>query len=401
MRLPVWLNILVLLSLTALSACDYEGSGLADAGSTPDGSTASTAYVYTAPDVTGDGWQTAGLAAEGFDAARIETMMTGIVNGEHPGIESVAIVRNGRLLMHWVDEDRFLNQYDGWGGNTRKDIHSLQSVTKSVTATLLGIAVDQGYIASTDVGFYSLFSYPGYAHWDDRKDRMTLDDALTMRLGLQWDEWSTPYTSASNSLAKLSNNSEDWAKALLDLPVYRTPGTVFEYNTAASTAIGQAIENATGVPLDLFADAYLFDPMQITTDRWAYSPTGLPIGGSGLFLSTRDLVKFGQLYLDGGTWHGRRLVSEDFVAASVTPWVDVTGLVTRNTGYGYQWWLGQLVYRGTAIDYWQANGYGGQYLFVVPSLDLVVAFAGSSYENEAAVVHLYMLMESYVLDAIA
>ncbi len=402
MRLHFSTITLVPLSLLTLAACDFEEGpvGVAGGPAAPGDVASATPYVYTAPAYTGDGWSTADLAAEGFDVGRIEAMMRGVESGEHPGIESVAVVRHGKLLLDWYDEDRYLNQYDGSVGNTRSDVHSLHSVTKSVTSALLGIAMDKGYIASTDVRFYSLFSYGGYAHWNDRKYQMTLDDVLTMRLGLQWDEWSTPYTSPSNSLANLSNNHDDWAKALLDLPMYREPGTVFQYNTAASTAVGQALENVTGMPLDVFADAYLFDPMQITTDRWAYSPTGLPVGGSGLFLSTRDLVKFGQLYLDGGVWQGRRLISAAYVAASVTPRVDVTGIVPRNTAYGYQWWSGQLVYRGTAVDYWQSNGYGGQFLFVVPSLDLVVAFTGHNYENDAGVMRVYMLVESFVLEAL-
>ena len=398
MRLPV--SLIAVLTCATLAGCEFEEGPVAaqDGGGFSEPPPAAP-YVYAPPAYNADGWATGDLGAADFDVARIEAMMTGIVNGAHPGIVSVAIARNGKLLLHWHDEGRYLDDYDAQVGNMRRDVHALHSVTKSVTSALVGIAMDQGYVTSTDTGFYSLFSYAHYAHWDDRKYNMTLDDALTMRLGLTWDEWSTPYSSTANSLAKLSTNYDDWAKALLDLPMARSPGTDFEYNTAASTAIGQAVENVTGMPLDLFADAYLFDPMSIATDRWTYSPTGLAVGGSGLFLSTRDLVKFGQLWLDGGTWKGRRLVSADYVAASVTPWVDVSAEVNRNSGYGYQWWLGQFVYNGTAVDYWLANGYGGQFLVVVPSLDLVVAFAGRNFENAAGAARPYMLIESYVLAA--
>jgi CubicO group peptidase (beta-lactamase class C family) len=386
--------------LATLAACEVKEVPVSDPGPGVVSNAAPVDYVYAAPAYTGDGWATSDLAAAGFDVGLIENMMRGVLSGEHPGIDSVAVVRHGKLLLDWHDPNRVIDQYDMWVDNRRRDVHSLHSTTKSVTSALVGIAIDQAYIASTEVPFYSLFHYANYRNWDDRKYGMTLDDALTMRLGLQWDEWSVPYTSTDNSLAKLNNNHDDWTKALLDLPLYRTPGTDFRYNTAATTAIGQALENVTGLPLDSFADAYLFDPMQITTDRWGYSPTGLPIGGSGLYLSTRDLVKFGQLYLDGGTWQGRRLISEAYVRASVMPRVDVSGMVYRNQGYGYQWWLGQFMYQGTAVDYWETSGYGGQLMFIVPSLDLVVALTGHNYENDAGVAHEYFVVEHYILGAI-
>jgi CubicO group peptidase (beta-lactamase class C family) len=265
---------------------------------------------------------------------------------------------------------------------------------------LIGIAIDKGFIASTDVKFYDLFNYAGYDNWDPRKAEMTLEDALTMRLGLTWDEWSLSYTNPNNDLVFLENNNLDWSKALLDLPLSRNPGTTFTYNTAATIAIGKALQNATGMPMAQFADANLFLPMQITNAVWARSPTNLPIGGSGLFLETRDLIKFGQLYLNGGSWQGQQLISADWVAASVIRHVDLSGSFTFSDGYGYQWWLDTFTYKGQQVEAWITSGYGGQFIFAIPSLDLVVAFTGHNYDNNVGIANLYTIMGSGILQAI-
>ena len=299
-------TVVALIATVLLAAC---GGGSSGGGSGPN----SITYNYSVPAAIGDGWQVASLADEGFDTALIENMMGRVVSEQYAGIDSVTIVRNNKLLLYWV-ADRELTQYDDWINNRDNEKHILHSTSKSFTSALIGIAIDQGFIASTDVSFYSLFDYPAYANWDPRKDDMTLEDALTMRLGLEWDEWTYPYTSPNNDLVALNTYHADWAKALLDLPMVADPGSSFTYNTAATNAIGQAIENATGTPLADFANANLFYPMQITDAEWARSPTGLPIGGSGLYLRPRDLAKFGQLYLDNGAWQGQQLISADWIA---------------------------------------------------------------------------------------
>lgn len=356
-------------------------------------------YSYSIPIDIGDGWQVADLADEGFDTQKILDMMDRVVNENYEGIDSVAIVKNGKLLLYWF-ANRDLDQFDGWINNTDRQRHVLHSTSKSFTSALVGIAIDQGFIASTQVKFYDLFGHGSFANWDPRKAEMTLEDALTMRLGLEWDEWSLPYTSPNNDLVALNNGHIDWAKALLDLPMASDPGTVFTYNTAATNAIGQAVQNATGMPLADFANVNLFYPMQITNAEWGRTPTNLPVGGSGLFLRTRDLAKFGQLYLDNGSWQGQQLISANWIADTVVRRVDISSWATYSEAYGFQWWLDDLTYKGQPVETWVTSGYGGQYLFVVPSLDLVVAFTGHNYVPGPGIDNLYTMMRLHILDAI-
>ena len=356
-------------------------------------------FSYSVPEDIGDGWQTGDLAAEGFDTQMIVDMMDRVLDETYPGIDSVAIVRNNRLLLYWFDRGRELDEYDAWINNTTRERHVLHSTSKSFTSALIGIAIDQGHIESTQVPFLDLFDYADYDNWDPRKADITLEDALTMRFGFQWDEWSLPYGDPDNDLANLENNNFDWPKALLDLPLATDPGTAFAYNTAGTIAIGKALENATGERLGQFANTYLFFPMQITDARW-WSPHSLANGGSGLFLRTRDLAKFGQLYLDGGSWQGQQLISAEWIADSVVRRVDLSDVLSFSEGYGYQWWLDELPYRGQLLETWVTSGFGGQYIFVVPGLELVVAFTGHNYGNADGIGNLYAMMRFHIMAAI-
>jgi len=387
-------NILLVVLLVC-AGCGGGSSGGTSAPPPPP----PAAFSYTVPEDIGDGWQVGDLAAEGFDTQRVVDMMDRILDETYPGIDSVAIVRNNRLLLYWYDRGRELDQYDAWINNMTRERHVLHSTSKSFTSALIGIAIDQGHIESTQVKFLDLFDYTDYDNWDPRKADITLEDALTMRFGFQWDEWSRPYTDPQNDLVNLETNNFDWPKALLDLPLATDPGTAFAYNTAGTIAIGKALENATGERLGQFANTYLFFPMQITDARW-WSPNNLANGGSGLFLRTRDLAKFGQLYLDGGAWQGQQLISADWIADSVVRRVDFSNVPSFSEGYGYQWWLDELPYGSQLLETWVTSGFGGQYIFVVPGLELVVAFTGHNYENADGISNLYTMMRSHVMAAI-
>ncbi len=378
----------------ALSACGGGSSG------SPPPPPPPASFTYTVPTDVGDGWQVANLADEGLETQRIVDMMNDILDGTYPGIDSVAIIRNNKLVHYWYDRNREIDRFDDWVGNRDRERHILHSTSKSFTSALIGIAIDQGHIASTQVRFLDLFSYTSYDNWDPRKADIALEDALTMRLGIEWDEWSLPYTNPNNDLVFLETNNTDWPKALLDRRMRYDPGSRFAYNTAATIAIGKALQNATGIPMAEYADSYLFYPMQITDAVWGTTPQGLPNGGSGLFLKTRDLAKFGQLYLDGGTWQGQQLISADWIADSVVRRVDLSGIATFSHGYGFQWWLDSLPFGTQILETWVTSGYGGQYIFVVPGLELVVAFTAHNYENGVGVSNLYTMVQWQIMDGI-
>lgn len=381
------LRILFLLLLLGLGACS---------GGESEGSQPGETYEYVVPVVNNDGWAVGHLDDHGIDSKMIADMIEDIRNGTHPGIDGVAIARDGTLLLREMLR-RELDEYDSWVRNTDLNRHVMHSTSKSVTSAIVGIAIDQGYIAGIDVPFYGLFDYGNYDNWDIRKADMTLEDALTMRLGIEWDEWSEPYGEPGNTLTTLTANNADFARALLNLPLEGDPGESFVYNTAATIALGQAVENAVGVPLGDYAEMNLFEPLQIDGADWGRTPTGLPNGGSGLFLKPRDMAKFGQLFLNGGNWNGRQIISNEWIDASVQSHVALAWSDT--SGYGFQWWLDNFQRNGRKIESFSTRGYGGQFIFCVPELGLVVAFTGNNYGNEAAEAP-FALMQDVILAAI-
>lgn len=381
---------LLFFSLTALTACGG-GGGAEPIG----GGDRRATFEYRVPTDQGDGWAVGHLEDQAVDVSRIEEMMQMVVDGTYPGIDGIVIVRNEVLVLDAPLRTE-LDEYDPWVGNLSLSRHIMHSTSKSFTSALVGIAIDQGYIAGTDVSFYDFFPYGTYDNWDARKATMTLEDALTMRLGFRWDEWSKPYGDPENDLTILTSNNSNYARALLDLPLATDPGSTFVYNTAATTTIGQALEYAVGVPMEDFAEMHLFAPLQIRGAVWGMTPNGLPNGGSGLFLKPREMAKFGQLFLGGGTWQGQRIISADWVSRSVERHVSLSWNDT--SGYGYQWWLDNFVVDGQPVPSYSTRGFGGQYIFVVPSLQLVVAFTGRNYGTSAAG-NPFDMMEFHVIPA--
>ncbi|TQV75030.1 serine hydrolase [Aliikangiella marina] len=363
-------TLLLLLVSVTLSACS-EGSGSSQPVDAPP-------YEYAMPAEKADGWMVGHIVDNGFEEAAIKQLINNIQNGTYQGIDSLSIVRNGNLLLH-EDFRTELNIYDNWVGNNDLNRHVLHSTSKSFVSALVGIAKDQGYIQDLNRPFYSYFDYAVYDNWDDRKNLMTLENVLTMQLGLEWDEWTQPFGDRNNSLTALTENNNDFVKALLDLPLVVDPGTDYAYNTVASIALGAVVEIATGQPMEDFAEQYLFQPLQIERAEWLMTPTGIPNTGSGLFMQTRDLAKFGVMYMNDGVWNGLQIVSSEWVAESLAMSVPLNWDYT--TGYGYQWWLGEFVINNQSIPFYSTRGYGGQFIVLVPDYDLVVAFTAQNYEN--------------------
>ncbi len=369
----------LLILVCLLSACGGGGGG--GGVSTSVGS--STAgeippYEYAPPEDILDGWQVGDLDDQQFDVGRITRMVDGMLRGDIEGIDAIAMARRGQLVL----VERFareLDQFDRWIGNRDPERHVLHSASKSFTSVLIGIALDQGYFGGTEVAYLPLFDYPAYDNYDGRKANITLDDVLTMRLGIQWDEWSEPYTSSRNDLVALTQQNQDWTKALLDLPMATQPGTAYVYNTAATNSLCDALDEVTGMTTDEFSERFLFEPLQMRNAEWDNTPTGHCVGGSGLFLTARDMAKMGQVFLDDGQWVGQQIVSEEWVARSVAP-AEAFNDEFANA-YGYQWWLGEFREGARTYPFYYASGYGGQFLVVIEELELVIAIFAQNYEN--------------------
>jgi CubicO group peptidase (beta-lactamase class C family) len=334
-------------------------------------------YIYRPPAQSGDSWSAARAGETGMSVGLLEDMMDAVLAGRFPVVDSIAIAHKGLLVFDEVVRTE-LDQADEHVNNTDLALHAQFSISKSFASALVGIAIDQGVFGGSDVPYLSLFPYGEYANPDPRKYAITLHDVLSMRLGLDWNEWEPPYSASDNQLFSFHRANVDLAKGLLDLPMAADPGTEFAYNTVATTSLGQAIENNAPLSLIDYGGANLLAPLGISRIEVLRTPTALPDIGRGLYLTTRDLLKLGQLYLDGGTWNGQRLLSPEWISRSLVPyselgWGDPAVMDWQLEGYGYQWWLGHFIVDGHRIDSYAALGFGAQWLMIIPEFELVIA----------------------------
>jgi CubicO group peptidase (beta-lactamase class C family) len=343
----------------------------------------SLAGRQTAPAWPTAGWSTAAPADLGLDAQALESLHTEFAAGRHGYVDGMLVVRHGRIafersyahdyaaLFTGKGRPGIYNYYDpAWHPYYKRGaLHTMQSVSKSVTSALIGIAILRGEIAGVDVKVMPYFSEFRIKP-DPRRDRMRLIDVLTMRTGIGWDESSTSYTDATNNCAEMEA-SEDWIQYVLDQPMASDPGTVWVYNSGATQLLSYILKKATGMEADEYARERLFKPLGIES-YWKRTPKGLADTEGGLYLTPRDLAKIGYLYLHDGVWAGTRLLPQGWAADS-TRWIADAGKTGR--GYGYKWWV--LSRKGpTTVDAYAGIGYGGQRLIVAPELDLIAVFTG-------------------------
>jgi CubicO group peptidase (beta-lactamase class C family) len=282
-------------------------------------------------------------------------------------LHSLLIIRNGYLVSE--------NYFGAYRPDTR---HQLYSVTKSFIATLIGIALDKGYLKGTDQRIVDLFPERTFANLDQQKTAMTLDDTLTMRTGLDWQEGEPAYRDLLLSA--------DWIKQVLDLPLIEPPGSRFNYCSGCSHVLSAVVSQTTGLNTRDFAEQYLFKPLGITDFRWDVDAAGTPNGGWGLQLTPRDMAKLGYLYLRQGQWGGQQIVSTEWISNATRTHTPTGG----ELGYGYQWWT------YPALKAYTALGRDGQTVFVVPELDLIVVTTAATNGHT----DIFRLIQEYILPAV-
>lgn len=265
-------------------------------------------------------------------------------------------LRHMQSILVAKDGEIELEKY--FRGRRSTDLSNVHSITKSVLATLTGIAIDRGALSlDTTVGAV-------FGHEDERKRNISVKQLLTMTSGLEAD---TPH-----DIDDIADRGESWVAGPLGAPLRAEPGTMFIYNNGAAHVLGVAIARATGTTLATFAEEHLFAPLGIDDYRWPTDPDGNPLGYGHLELRPRDLLRLGQLYLDRGFVGSRRVVPESFIAAATSP--HSAGGSPEDVPYGYLWWITADCGHPSFF----AGGYGGQYVAVIPELGTVVVTTGDA-----------------------
>ena len=389
-------HLLLAFSILLLTACGGGGGG---GSSAPPASPASAndpdpVWEYSAPADLSDGWAVSTLQDEGITASNITELMTRIVEDDL-GVDGIAIARNGRLVLDELVRTELADN-DTEAGNSNINLHAVYSVTKSVNATMVGIAIDQGHVSLENRVLDVFEQYVPVDNPDERKAQINLENFLTMRHGLEWDELSVPYSDPGNPLNAAVQNCTDYVECLLDLPMIADPGSVFAYSTHVSLALGAMVEQLSNSSYQDYIRDNLFEPLGIATYHWApLTPTGRTPTGSGLYMTTRDMTKLGQLYLNGGSWNDTQVVSEDWISEASSQHVELApGNYLR--GYGYQWWT----YDFTGRSSYAAVGFGGQYVIVIPDERLVVTFTSQNYGPNDDIALPQALLVEYIIPAL-
>ena len=251
-------------------------------------------------------------------------------------------------------------KYYSWG--SREKFAHVHSVTKSVTSASVGIALDKGYLNSVDQKLVDFFPEYITDESDPMKKEISIRHLLTMSAGFKWND-----RGPSMRNWYLSSN---WVKSAIQLPQENTPGDIFNYNSSTSHLLSAILSKSSEISTLDFAKQYLFEPLGIQSAYWHQDQQGYHIGGFGLGLSARDLAKLGFLYLNNGYWNGRNIVSESWVNESTSQQIQaVSHPIYGKFGYGYQWWVKKV----DGCNSFRAWGRRGQFIVVVPELDLVIA----------------------------
>ena len=351
------------------------------------------AAAQEAPVFPGATWPTTTPAAAGINAAVLDSLDREIAAGRYGFVDRMLVIRGGRVAF----DRRYTHDYDRAYGDSarsrnaltphdltgaynyfsswwhpyyrRGDLHSLQSVTKTITSVVIGAAVQRGEFPSLDTPVLSFFDTTQVANVDARKRRVTIRHLMNMAGGFDWNE-NLPYMDPRNTGIAMEA-SYDWVKYTIDRPMMREPGTAFNYNSGESELLAHVFRQATGTDIEEYAARHLFAPLGITRWFWKRSPTGLIDTEGGLYLEAGDLARIWYLFLRGGAWNGVPVVSPEWVRASTTPAMRVAATV----GYSLKWWLFADPTDSTRAI-WAGSGFGGQLPYAFPAQDVVVVFYG-------------------------
>jgi CubicO group peptidase (beta-lactamase class C family) len=284
-----------------------------------------------------------------FNAAKLKTLY------------GLLVIKNGYLIAERYFNEGSIDQLSG-----------RQSMTKSVTSALVGIALDQGYLTSLDQRMMEFFPEFDDQITDPRKEQITIRQLLQMRGGYPDEERTPPYFDIM-----FFSGDYHWVPHLVDFPLVCDPGTGFNYSNMTSHLLGVIVARVCGTDLKSYAQANLFTPIDAEVADWTTDADSYNMGHSEIYLTARDMAKFGLLYMNGGEYEGTPVITTDWVENSLDRYSDnvKTGewLTSRygsfrDIGYGYQWWSGRV--GDHYFDY--AAGHGGQYLLLLHDLDMII-----------------------------
>jgi len=333
---------------------------------------------------TNPAWQTSSPEKQRLNNVILQNLIIKINNNVFGNIKSLLIARNNYLVF-----EKYFN------GANRNQMHSLYSVTKSITSIVTGIAINKENNLDVNNKIENYFSAYS-SDFDSLKRLITIKDVLTMTAGFQWNELSIPYSDPQNDFNKLYS-SNDRIGYVLQKDIVNNPGTVFTYNTGLPLLQSSILKQSCNISVADYTEINLFNPLGIITWSWDTSPDSITNTGNGLALRPSDLALIGQLLLNNGNWNGNQIIVHDWITESTGKTVTVNSLYD----YGYFWW--RFSDQNPVIASLPVNnlffgwGYGDQFLFVIPVYNMVVVISADNGENDYPV---FNILKDYIFEAV-
>jgi len=343
--------------------------------------TTNTKDRYTdPPQQLGDGWNTASTAVVGIDNTSLQKLIEDIQQKELPNTHSVLIAKEGKLV--------FESYFEGYNAVIP---HDQRSASKSISSAMIGIAIYDTILTGVDQRLYELLPSEFQYTRDASKTKITLRDLLTMSSGLDVDGAASEES---------YQNSDQWLKTVLEADMKHPPGTYANYGSANPYLLGVVLDGQLTVSVENYMEKKLFAPLGITNYLIQTEHTRTtPYFGGGMYLTPRDMLKFGQLYLDKGRWEGKQVIPENWVKDSFKKYRRLQDVKDKNE-YGYLWWHTEYKIHDVAIASIEARGAGGQYIFVLPALQSVVVITSGNFRNLKLLQQPEYILETYILPAL-
>ena len=328
----------------------------------PRGNVKNFNWQYKQPANLRDGLQTGSMIKSGLDTGLIHTMINRIVNRTYKDIHSILIIKDSKLIVEEYFYDNDVNK-----------LHQLRSASKSFSSAMVGIAIDKHLIKSREEKVLPFYTEYKIGNMDARKASIRIVDMLTQRSGLACDELNQK--SPGNELKIYPQH--DWVKYVLNLPMIDTPGKTGLYCSGNIFVLNRLVEKVSGMKLHEFAKVNLFDKLGVKNFDWDFVPDETHQDSySQVYLRSRDMAKFGMLYLNHGRWNGQQIISREYVDESITKHSHVEDLE-----YGYLWWCEDLTVNGVTYEGAAAKGNGGQRIFIWPKLNMVAVITAGNYNT--------------------
>jgi CubicO group peptidase (beta-lactamase class C family) len=398
-----WLNLLLnsIFIFTAISSCSQKHFR-------------STNYTYQSPKKMDDGLLTDNLVNLGIDTGQIVQLTKLILADSFPNIHSLLIAKDNKLVY----ENYFEGKDENWGsslGYAKHDtsiLHDTRSISKSVVAACIDIAIQQQKIKSIDE---PIFNYlPEYSKYKTAQNQnITIKHLLTMSSGIEWDE-NVPHGTSANSETQMERSINP-VEYVLSRPMDTMPGKVWKYNSGGVQVLAEIIRTVSGENIDLFAAKNLFALLGIRDYKWTYSSNiaiwfhlnkifskrrKFPAAASGLRLTSRDLLKFGLLFLNNGKWNDKQILSEEWVAETLKTKILRDTVTSATNGYSYLFWTHTDTVNNKQFELITARGNGGQRIFINKVSNLIVVITAGNYNKSGIKNDGQVALDKYILSAL-